>query len=94
VIVNPGFEGGIKIGVNKYAELRDAVATVPVPGWLSAATLAQWSVDVTDRIVGDTVLVRPDTEYGYRLDARQHYRCTGARLANRLGLGNSGAILD
>ncbi len=89
VIVSPGFEGGIKIGVNKYAELRDAVATVPVPGWLSTAALAQWSVDVTDRFVGDTVLVRPDTAYGYarasyELNLGCNYDCEHCYLGEKL----------
>jgi sulfatase maturation enzyme AslB (radical SAM superfamily) len=65
LVVSPGQEGGIKIGVNKYAELRDAAFAAPVPDWLGAAARAQWGLDVAGRASGDTIMVRPDTEYGY-----------------------------
>ena len=65
VVVRPGFDGGIKIGTNRYAELRDAAYATPVPGWLAAAALERWRVDLTGHVVGDAVLVRPDTVYGY-----------------------------
>ena len=65
LVVSPGLEGGIKIGVNKYAELRNAALTAPVPDWLAAATRAHWGLDVAGQAAGDTIMVRPDTEYGY-----------------------------
>lgn len=65
IIVSPGHEGGIRIGANKYAELRDADESALVPEWLSAAVLAQWGTDVTGQETGTTVMVRPETEYGY-----------------------------
>ena len=65
LIVSPGREGGIKIGVNRYAELRDAAPAAPVPGWLAAAARALWGLDVAGQAAGATVMVRPDTEYGY-----------------------------
>jgi molybdenum cofactor biosynthesis enzyme MoaA len=65
LVVSPGREGGIKIGVNKYAELRDAAFTAPVPDWLAVAARAQWGLDVAGQASGDTIMVRPDTEYGY-----------------------------
>ena len=65
LVVSPGREGGIKIGVNKYAELRDAAFIVPVPDWLAATARAQWGLDVAGQASGDTIMVRPDTKYGY-----------------------------
>jgi hypothetical protein len=46
LVVSPGREGGIKIGVNRHAELRDAAPADPVPGWLAVAARALWSLDV------------------------------------------------
>ena len=65
LVVSPGREGGIRIGVNKYAELRDAAPAAPVPGWLAAAARAQWDQDVTGRTTDEAVMVRPETPYGY-----------------------------
>jgi hypothetical protein len=33
LVVIPGREGGIQIGANRFAELRDATPTAPVPDW-------------------------------------------------------------
>lgn len=92
VIVSPGSEGGIKIGANRYGELRDATSAAPVPDWLAAAALAQWNVEVTDNIVGDTVLVRPDTEYGYarasyELNLGCNYACEHCYLGEKMFAG-------
>jgi hypothetical protein len=65
LVLSPGREGGIRIGVNKYAELRDAAPAAPVPGWLAAAAHAQWDQDVTGRTTDEAVMVRPETPYGY-----------------------------
>lgn len=65
IVVAPGREGGIKIGANKYAELRDAAPAVPVPEWLADSASVQWGLDTTGLPVKDTVMVRPETPYGY-----------------------------
>jgi hypothetical protein len=65
LVVSPGREGGIKIGVNRYAELRDATPADPVPGWLAVAARALWGLDVAGPAAGSTLIVRPDTAYGY-----------------------------
>lgn len=64
VVVSPGREGAIRIDVGKYAELRDATPTVPVPGWLVAAARAQWGLDVAAQPSGTAIRVRPETGYG------------------------------
>jgi hypothetical protein len=64
VVVSPGRTGGIKIGTNKYAELRDAPGA-PVPAWLSDHARTAWGLDVTGAPVSGTVMVRPETAYGY-----------------------------
>lgn len=65
IVVSPGQEGGIRIGPNKYAELRDLPPATPVPDWLATAAHAQWGMDVTGLASGDAVMVRPETPYGY-----------------------------
>jgi len=65
LVVSPGREGGIKVGVNRYAELRDAAPADPVPGWLAVAACALWGLDVDGRAASGTIIVRPDTAYGY-----------------------------
>lgn len=65
VVVSPGREGGIRIGANRYAELRDAASAAPVPDWLTAAARAAWGLDVTGQATTDTLMVRPETGYGY-----------------------------
>ena len=65
VVVSPGQEGGIRIGANRYAELRGTVPAAPVPEWLAAAARAAWGLEVTGRAARDTLMVRPETGYGY-----------------------------
>jgi hypothetical protein len=65
VVVRPGYDGAVRIGVGRYAELRDAPPDTPVPAWLAEPVRAGWGTDLTGRLIRDTVLVRPETGYGY-----------------------------
>ena len=65
VIVTPGREGGIRIGAGLYAQLRDAPADARVPDWLIEPARTGLGVEVSGRRLDDTVLVRPETGYGY-----------------------------
>jgi len=65
VVVSPGQEGGIRIGAGRYAGLRDAVPAAPVPDWLAAAALSAWGLDITGQATASTIMVRPETGYGY-----------------------------
>jgi hypothetical protein len=65
LVVSPGREGGIRIGAGRYAELRDATPTAPVPDWLAAAARAAWGLDLAGLPAGPAIRVRPETEYGY-----------------------------
>ncbi|MGH8967483.1 MAG: radical SAM protein, partial [Actinomycetes bacterium] len=92
LVVSPGEEGGIKLGVNKYAELRDAAPGVPVPDWLAVAARAQWGLDVTGKNIAETILVRPDTPYGYarasyELNLGCNYDCDHCYLGEKLFAG-------
>jgi molybdenum cofactor biosynthesis enzyme MoaA len=65
IVVSPGRDGGIRIGAARYAELRDAPADAPLPAWLAAPARAAWNLDLAGRAVGGTLVVRPETAYGY-----------------------------
>ena len=58
-------KGGIRIGASRYDELRDATPAAPVPHWLVAAARAAWGLDVNEQATGTTIMVRPETAYGY-----------------------------
>lgn len=103
IVVSPGEEGGIRIGVNKYAELRDAPASDPVPEWLTAAARAQWGLNVEGLESGAAVMVRPDTPYGYarasyELNLGCNYDCDhcylGEKLFSGLEWGGRRKLLD
>ena len=65
LVVSPGREGGIRIGASRYAELHDATPAAPVSDWLAAAARAAWGLDLAGQVTGNTIMVRPETEYGY-----------------------------
>jgi molybdenum cofactor biosynthesis enzyme MoaA len=92
LVVSPGQEGGIRIGANRYAELRDATPAAPVPGWLAAAARAAWNLDVTRQSAGAAIMVRPETEYGYarasyELNLGCNYDCEHCYLGEKAFAG-------
>ena len=92
LVVSPGQDGGIKIGANRYAELRDATPAAPVPDWLTAAARAAWDLDVTGQATANTVMVRPETEYGYarasyELNLGCNYDCEHCYLGEKAFAG-------
>jgi sulfatase maturation enzyme AslB (radical SAM superfamily) len=100
IVVSPGQEGGIRIGPNKYAELRDTTFADPVPEWLAIAARAQFGLDVTGVTAGDTIMVRPETEYGYARASYEvnlfcNYGCEHCYLGERpfAGLDSTSRVL-
>lgn len=100
IVVSPGQEGGIRIGQNKYAELRDSVPAASVPDWLAAAARAQWGIDVTGLASDDAVMVRPETPYGYARASYEvnlfcNYGCEHCYLGERpfAGLDSTSRVL-
>lgn len=65
VVVRQGFEGGVRIGADLYAQLRDAGPDEVAPTWLAVSARDGLGVDVARQRVRDTVRVRPETAFGY-----------------------------
>ncbi|MFG1879593.1 radical SAM protein [Sphaerisporangium sp. NPDC049003] len=62
VVLQPGSEGGIKISESKYQELRHASLA---PSWFTSAVRTFWGADIGEGPLTDTVLVKPESPYGY-----------------------------
>ncbi|MGW9031891.1 hypothetical protein ACWGQ5_49440 [Streptomyces sp. NPDC055722] len=66
VIVRPGDAAGIRVPLARYLEIKRAVDDgQPPPAWLIDGTRRAWSVDIAERPIADTVLVRAPSPYGY-----------------------------
>jgi hypothetical protein len=92
VIVRPGCDGAIRIGASRYAELREASPGTPIPAWLAQSARSGWGVDVADCLVDGTVLVRPETAYGYarasyELNLGCNYDCEHCYLGEKMFAG-------
>jgi hypothetical protein len=65
LVVRPGYDGAVRMGAARYAELRDAPTDALLPPWLAAAVRAGWGINLAGRMTAGTVLVLPETAYGY-----------------------------
>ena len=92
VVVRPGYDGAVRIGASRYAELRDAPADALVPAWLADPVRAGWGTDLAGRLIGDTILVRPETAYGYARASYEvnlgcNYECEHCYLGEKMFAG-------
>jgi MoaA/NifB/PqqE/SkfB family radical SAM enzyme len=92
VVVRPGYDGAVRIGAARYAELRDASPDATLPPWLAEAARAGWGIDVTGRTTEGTVMVRPETAYGYarasyELNLGCNYDCEHCYLGEKMFAG-------
>jgi molybdenum cofactor biosynthesis enzyme MoaA len=92
LVVRPGCDGGIRIGAARYAELRDAAPGAPVPAWLAGPARTGWNINLTGQLIRGTVLVRPETAYGYarasyELNLGCNYDCEHCYLGEKLFAG-------
>lgn len=62
LLLRPGRQNGVKIPRPRYEELATAQTC---PGWLADATQQAWNLNLSARPVAGTVLVRPESPYGY-----------------------------
>ena len=92
VVVRPGYDGAVRIGADRYAELRDAPADAPVPAWLAGPVRAGWGADLAGRLIGETILIRPETAYGYARASYEvnlgcNYDCEHCYLGEKMFAG-------
>ncbi|MFD0857330.1 radical SAM protein [Actinomadura adrarensis] len=62
LLVRPGRGNGIKLPRSKYLELREAATC---PDWLVNTARQAWNIDLRDRAVAETILIREEFSYGY-----------------------------
>ena len=92
LVVRPGYDGAVRIGAARYAELRDAPPDATLPSWLAEAACAGWGIDLAGRPAAGTVLVRPETGYGYarasyELNLGCNYDCEHCYLGEKMFAG-------
>jgi MoaA/NifB/PqqE/SkfB family radical SAM enzyme len=92
VVARPGHDGAVRIGAARYAELRDAAHDAPLPAWLTGPVRAGWGADLAGRLIRDTVLVRPETPYGYARASYEvnlgcNYDCEHCYLGDKMFAG-------
>jgi len=92
VVVRPGYDGAVRIGTARYAELRDAPPDAPVPDWLTGPVRAGRGTDLTGHPIRDTVLIRPETGYGYARASYEvnlgcNYDCEHCYLGEKMFAG-------
>jgi molybdenum cofactor biosynthesis enzyme MoaA len=92
LVVRPGYDGAVRIGAARYAELRDAPPDAALPSWLAEAARAGWGIDLAGRPAAGTVLVRPETGYGYARASYEvnlgcNYDCEHCYLGEKMFAG-------
>lgn len=65
-VLRQGTTQGISVPPERFNELcRASKADAQVPDWMADAARRLWDIDVAGQPMNGTVLVRPDTPYGY-----------------------------
>jgi uncharacterized Fe-S cluster-containing radical SAM superfamily protein len=64
-ILRQGSASGAKIPAGRFDELRRVAAAERPPMWLTDIARSIWNLDLAGRTLGDAVLVRPESSYGY-----------------------------
>jgi MoaA/NifB/PqqE/SkfB family radical SAM enzyme len=65
LVLRPGSPKGVKVPFLRYRQLQQAAPGQDCPAWLVDAARRSWDLDLVDRTVGETVLVRTPSPYGY-----------------------------
>ncbi|MEV6987281.1 radical SAM protein [Sphaerisporangium sp. NPDC051017] len=80
LVVRPGFPNGMKIPRDKYLSLTQTTPDATCPAWLAKAALESWGLDIADRPLARTLLVRSESSFGfgrasYELNLGCNYDC-------------------
>nr|WP_206441238.1 radical SAM protein [Streptomyces boncukensis] len=68
LILRPGSTQGVKVPVQRFAELRHAADEAQGPPvWLVEAARARWGLDLPEHPVAETVRMRKPSRYGFGL---------------------------
>ncbi|MGW7355036.1 radical SAM protein [Streptomyces sp. NPDC054784] len=65
LLVRPGSPRAARLPVHRYEQLRTAPDASAAPTWLADVARRAWATDLGDRRLGETVLVRAPSPYGY-----------------------------
>ncbi|WP_406502554.1 radical SAM protein [Streptomyces sp. NBC_01602] len=65
LLLRPGQHNGLRLGAARFKELADAHPNTPVPQWTADAVRQAWGLDLVDRRIGQAILVRKASPYGY-----------------------------
>ena len=88
-VLRQGSTLGAKISVGRFDELAHADSEEHVSAWLTDVAQRTWNIDLTGRQLAGTVLVRPDSPYGYsrasyELNLGCNYDCEHCYLGLKL----------
>lgn len=80
IVVRPGRRNGVTIPRAKYMELVEAVPDDIIPAWLTATARRAWNLDIHNKPMSRTILVRLESPFGcgrasYELNLGCNYDC-------------------
>ncbi|WUD70537.1 hypothetical protein OG937_01910 [Streptomyces sp. NBC_00510] len=65
LLLRPGHPGGVRVGGARFKELANASRGSAIPAWAADAARQAWGVNLAGRTVGQSILVRTPSVYGY-----------------------------
>ncbi|MFC5246502.1 radical SAM protein [Streptomyces nigrescens] len=66
LVLRPGDVSGVKIKGHHYLELQQRAHTeAPLPAWLHSAARRRWGLNLADRPVRESLLIRDPSPYGH-----------------------------
>jgi hypothetical protein len=99
LVLRPDDQRAVKIGVQRYRDLRCAAtrADAPVPPWLVDAARQRWDLDLDGRTLAEVMLVREPSPLGYgrasdELNLGCNYDCEHCYLGLKRFEGMSSAV--
>ncbi|MDX2849298.1 radical SAM protein [Streptomyces sp. PA03-3a] len=65
LLLRPGQYSGLRVGAARFKELADAGRGSAIPEWATDAARKAWGVNLAGRTLGQSILVREPSTYGY-----------------------------